>query len=106
MLDLFVVFFVLGIVVITTLSDQVVTVGSGKNIVSGSGNTLGSSNGDTHDIFECRGSDNAVYIDVVYDTQDSQKVSDSDRVYNCERVYDQTGKEVIREPTKAYQLNR
>jgi predicted RND superfamily exporter protein len=70
----------------------VFTTGHNRNIVSDS--TVHESDGDTDDVFECRGNNDTVYIDVVYDPQDPEKVSDSDQVYECERVYDQTGKEV------------
>ncbi len=69
-----------------------ITTGDNRNIVSDS--EVHDSDGDTDDLFECRGSEDTVYIDVVYDARDPEEVSESDQVYECEKVYDQTGKEV------------
>jgi hypothetical protein len=59
---------------------------------AGSGNdTIYADDGDTRDVIQCGDGTDTAYIDVVYD---GTTVKSSDKVYNCEKVYDQTGKEV------------
>jgi hypothetical protein len=56
--------------------------------------TIAANDGDTRDVIKCGEGDDTAYIDVVYNATDPTKVEQSDQVYNCEHVFDQTGAEV------------